>query len=261
MAKVKRAGNWDELKLLAEMYQDAQDFRMSEANKVRSGTVEPFLLEGVTGLYEKAEHDLGLEMVRCYRATVPESIRTWQQNAPGVGEHGLARLLGATGHPLHAEPLYWTGEGSERQLVAGQPFDRTLGQWWSYCGYGDPSRRPRTKGITAQELAACGKPEAKKLTYLLSSGAVKAGIRKKEPITRFGVLYYEAKADYSDRGHSVDCVGGYAGTPVRFVKCKTGPGGAYAVAGDPFQPSHIDAIAYRKLSKEILRELWQAAHD
>jgi hypothetical protein len=267
--KAQRSGSWAELRQLAEMFNDAQQFRMAEAGKARSGTIDADpegLLAGVVGLYKKAETDLMKELVACYKATVPSGIRAWQESddVKGVGAPTLARLLGVIGHPVHAEPKYWVGEGTgERQLVAGEPFDRTVGQLWAYCGYGDPGRRPRVKGISKEDLMAAGSPKAKTLTFLIAQGVVKAGIRNKQPVTQYGKLYYATKDEYRERVHSGPCPGGYgsAGGKVVFIKCKTGPEGAYAVAGDPFQPSHIEAIGYRRLCKEILRDLWVASRD
>ena len=112
--KAHRSGSWAELRLLAEMFNDAQQFRMAEAGKARSGTIDADpegLLAGVTGLYKKAEKDLMKELVACYLATVPEGIRRWQAATAGVGEPTMARLLGVIGHPVHAAAEVLAGRG------------------------------------------------------------------------------------------------------------------------------------------------------
>jgi hypothetical protein len=265
---VPGSGSWTELRMYSEMFYDAQQFRIAEEGKTRSATVDmdpEGPLAGIVGAYRKAEKDLRKEMVSAYKAIVPASVRAWQESTHGIGASTLARLLGVIGHPVHATPKHWEGEGREnRQLVAGEPFDRTVGQLWAYCGYGDPARRAKTKGITANELMAAGNPKAKTVVYLMATRAAEAGIRNEAPVSEYGELYYATKDLYRGRVHTTECKGGFTNAgpgKVEYVICKTGPDKAYAQEGDPFQASHINAIALRKLSKEILKDLWVAARD
>jgi hypothetical protein len=107
-----------------------------------------------------------------------------------------------------------------------------------------------------------GRPDAKKLVWMMAGAQVKTTAKGGGG---YRWLYDETKAKYAEKVHSKDCTGGYSG-PL-YVKCKThrDPDAApdakpgYALEGDPFQPSHVHAIALRRVGKEILRDLWLAA--
>lgn len=254
MAVIKRAnpGSYTELRMWAEAFADAQAVRIAFENKERSGTVEMSAFAATVALYRQAEESLRREMTACYRATVAPGIIEWQEGTPGIGESTLARLLGVIGDPVLARPRHWEGTGRERHLVDGEPFERTVGQLWQYCGHGAPKNR-NVKG-NAPALMANGSPDAKKLTHLLASAQVKSNAKNG---TGYRDVYDAAKAKYAEKVHSKDCEGGFSGA--LYVKCKTGPDGAYAVKGDPYQPSHVHAIALRHTGKEILKDLWIVA--
>jgi hypothetical protein len=95
----------------------------------------------------------------------------------------VARLLGAIGDPIHAEPWIWMDEspeghecsfrcGKDRHLVALEPFDRTPRQLLAYCGHGDPAAK-RRKGMDQADTLALGNPVAKMLLHLLAESCVK----------------------------------------------------------------------------------------
>lgn len=167
-----------ELRIWAESFEDAQRARISCANRMERGGVPPELFAGQIAALEAAEHQIKLGMVRCYRRVVPIGVREWQVGAFGIGEHLLARLLGALGHPRIATPYHWEGEGSARELIADPPFERTVRQLWSYCGHGDATRK-RAKGMTAEEAFALGSPRCKMLVHLLAEATIKCRV---EPI-------------------------------------------------------------------------------
>jgi hypothetical protein len=290
-------GSYQELRMLAEALADAQEYRVSFENKDRSGTVPVEAFAATVELYQQAEENLRKEMVSCYRVTVPEGIRKWQESAAGIGESTLARLLGITGDPAWAYPKHWEGTGSERHLVEDEPHPRSISQLWQYTGHGLPKNRD-VKGDAAA-LMRNGSPDAKKLVYLLSAAQVKSNAKGG---AAYRHVYDEVKDRYAGRVHSTDCKGGYSGA--LYVKCKThvdpddvsgahplslfasdeedlalyagnlahqleeedtraaGKKGkpGYALAGDPYQKSHVHAIAMRHTGKEILRDLWLAAH-
>jgi hypothetical protein len=293
-------GSYTELRMWSEALADAMGARIAFENKERSGTVAVEAFGPVVELYREAEERLRKEMVACYRVTVPEGVRKWQEETAGVGESTLARLLGITGDPRMAYPKHWEGTGSDRHLVEDEPRERGVGALWQYCGHGAPKNRD-VKGDAAA-LMANGSPDAKKLVYLLASAQVKSNAKNG---TAYRGIYDAAKAKYRERVHSVPCTGGFSGA--LYVKCKThlpGDGtlvtlddvagalpvdvndeeslalyagtltGAaqeadfkqakkpklgYALAGDPFQPSHVHAIALRLTGKEVLRDLWLTA--
>ncbi len=256
MTRVKRTnpGSYAELRMWAEAFTDAQAARVAFENRERSGTVETEAFAATVDLYKEAEERLRKEMVACYKVTVPEGIRRWQEQTAGIGDSTLARLLGITGDPRMAYPRHWEGTGSERHLVDDPPHPRSISQLWRYCGHG-PVKNRNVKG-DAKALMANGNPDAKMLVHLMAEAQVKSNSKSG---TGYRHVYDAVKAKYRQRVHSAPCAGGFSGS--LYVKCKTGPDGAYAQAGDPFQPSHIAATALRLTGKEILRDLWLAAGD
>jgi hypothetical protein len=262
-------GSYAELRMWAEAFADAQAARIAFDNKERSGTVATEALGPVADLYAEAEKRTEKELLACYRVTVPETVQSWARETPGIGEHTLARLLGITGDPRMAYPRHWEGTGSDRHLVDDEPHPRMLSQLWQYTGRGAPKNRD-VKG-DAEALMANGRPDAKKLGYLLASAQVKSNAKGG---TGYRHVYDRVKEKYALKVHSVKCEGGFSGA--LYVKCKTRPQDTsgqfygelaerekakmgYAEAGDPFQPSHVHAIALRHTAKEILRDLWLTA--
>jgi len=234
-----RAGDgWLELRIWAEMFEDAMQQRIAANNRAERGGVDPSVYAAYTDALQKAENVCALEMRRCYRRVVPESIRTWQKNTHGLGEHAIARLLGHLGHPRIATPHHWEGTGSARTLIADEPFERTIGQLWQYCGHGRAERK--RKGMTATELAAQGSPVLKMIVHIIAECTMK---QKASP---YRVVYDDIKTKCADKTHSVEC-----------VRC--GPSGKPAQPGTPWKPGHIHAHALRITGKEILRDLWLVA--
>lgn len=230
---------YKELRIWSEMYQDAMQVRIAATNRLERSAINKDVAnyELHIKLLSGTEHECALELVRSYRKTVPASVRTWQKNSPGIGEHLLARLLGIIGDPRLATPYHWEGTGKDsRRLVADEPYARSISQLWSYCGVGDPERK-RRKGQTVEEAMACGIPLAKSVLYLLAQSCVKVN---RGPYREH---YDAARLRYADRLHKTDC-----------PAC--GPAGKPAKAGSPWSPAHQHAAAMRKVSKEILRDLW-----
>lgn len=281
MTRVKRTnpGSYAELRMWAEAFADAQTARIAFENKDRSGTVVMEAFGEIVEDFKAIEERCRREMVACYQVTVPQSIRDWQARTAGIGESTLARLLGITGDPRMAYPKHWEGTGSERHLVAGEPHERSIGQLWQYCGHGAPKNR-HVAG-DAQALMRNGQPDAKKLVHLMAAAQVKTNAKGG---SGYRWKYDAEKAKYAERVHSKDCEGGFSGA--LYVKCKTHVPGdqemtaeeagqvlhglqekdiraagkkprlGYALKGDPYQPSHVHAIALRHTGKEILRDLW-----
>ena len=225
------------LRVLSEMYWDAQDYRKANANRQRSETVVdmPEVLEA-DRLVRSAEDQLSKAMVRELRAVAPQSILDWRSDSPGVGEHLLARLLGAIGEPYYATPAHWEGKGrGERKLVWDQPFIRNIDKLWAYCGVGDPSRK-RRKGMSAEDGAALGNPRAKVILRLIAESCTK------QVGSRYEIVYRKAREDYESRVHTEAC-----------PQCK-----GSSQPGQPWKAGHQHAAALRKVAKEVLRDLWEA---
>jgi hypothetical protein len=279
------------LRNMAEMYEDHQKTRIAQENRIRAleekpeddprikqlQTIESGSTQIVDGRKLKSLRGILIEE---YRRVVPAGIIEWQKENSGIGEHTLARLLGHLGHPRFAQPKYWEEnpelevgefgdeENPKKVLQDGEPFERTIGQLWQYCGHGRAERY--RKGMTQDEAMQLGRPRCKMITYLLAKGIIMAQIVKtddnggREALGELGEFYLAEKLRYHDRTHSGPCSGGYVSTPqgkALFAKCKTGVDGSYAIEGDPYTDGHVNAIVMRHLGKEILRDLWIAAGE
>jgi hypothetical protein len=220
------SGGWAALRLLAEMYEDAQRSRIGCENRARSATVDPDLTAASLDALARAEHELKKALQAQYKRTVPAPIQAWAKDTRGIGKtspHMLARLLGVIGHPVIATPHHWEGEGSDRVLVADPPFVRNVAKLWAYCGHGDPNRK-RAKGMTALEAARLGNPRAKMLTHLLAEAVIKSS----NPDYR---IVYDTRRETT------------------------------AVTHPDWSKGHSHNDALHLVGKEILRDLWTAARQ
>lgn len=256
------------LRQAAEMFKDHQAGRIAQAGRIRSLTIN--VTDGYAeyaASMESMEAYLSKRLVAIYREVVPLGVQDWAKQTTGIGKtspHMLARLMGHLGHPRLAIPKYWVsqgenGAGPRRELMVGDAYLRSVGQLWQFCGHGSPKRL--RKDMPQEEILAMGSPVLKSVVHLLAENVVKAQVRKGEAIGELGAVYLATKERYRSRGHNGPCPGGHsmvAGKVVR-VRCKVD--GRYADEGDPFQDSHLHAIALRKLGKEILRDLWVAAEE
>lgn len=185
-------GGWDELRTWASMLEDVRKSRISAGLRVGSGSVDPDVFLPTLDLIGRNEKHIKLELRRCYRRVVPEPIRQWQKDTHGIGEPGLSLLLGITGDPAVAEPYRWEGTGTDRVLVPLEPYRRTLRQWYSYCGWGDPTRQ-RRKGMTDIEAMKLGNQRASVAAWNLGAACVQLTRSAYRPV------YDEHKARYQQR--------------------------------------------------------------
>lgn len=179
------------LRTLAEMLWDLQQARIAISNRALRADIDPALYEATLSAAERAEHVCRLGLARQYRATVSDDIRLWQRSTRGVGEHLLASLLGVIGHPVWTEKFTWDGDGTDRHLVSLGMHRRRVSDLWSYCGHGDPTRRPR-RGMTAEEAAGLGAPRAKTIVWLLACAQLKS-------TGPYRSVYDAARAKYEER--------------------------------------------------------------
>lgn len=235
---VPNQDGWLALRTLAETFADTQEYRISIENRFRSGTVDPDLAQARIASVVDHEKMIRKDMIAAYRAAAPEAVVQWVKETKGLGEPLMARLLGHLGHPRVATPYHWEGTGSNRVLVADEPFERGVGQLWAYCGHGGPSRR--TKGMSVEDAMRLGSPNLKKLTFLVSSFAMR------QDTMPYRETYLSVRERYEAKGHTAPC-----------APC--GKKGQPAEVGSDLRPGHIHANALRLTGKEILRDLWEVA--
>ncbi len=246
---------WLELRIWAEMFEDSQKARIAQNHRAQRGNVDPVVYAPHIERLVTAEHQCRLALGRTYRRVTPEPIKAWQKASTGIGDSSLARILGHLGHPVHATPHHWEGTGSKRTLIDDPPYARTVGQLWQFCGHGAPGRK--WKGMTADDVAAQGKPTLKMLVHLMAESAIKEKYRSTTELLaghqqpddcmwRYRHVYEQSRLATAEKEHTVEC-----------VRC--GPSGKPAQQGDPWSAGHQHAHALRIVGKEILRDLWIAA--
>lgn len=143
-------------------------------------------------------------------------LAPWCSEVLGLGEHSAAVMIAyLDGDVIQATPRRWEGNA----LVEGEPFERTISQLRSYCGYGNAERKRRV-GMSQEDTLALGKPLLKARLRLIAEGFIKAG----NPVYR--AVYDARRADTESR----DWTKGHA---------------------------HADAL--RIVVKRFLKDLWLAA--
>lgn len=232
-------GPYESLRILAEVYNDAQQYRIGLENRLRAAPgalqLEPLLAVAVD-----LEHEADKSLIGQYRVTASAGVLAWQKAQKGIGEHLLARLLGHLGDPRVATPHHWVtgGPNGERTLITDEPYNRGVSQLWSYGGYGDSTRKP-VKGMTQDEAFMLGSPTLKMLVWNLACCCIKT-------TGYYRQVYVERRVITPERLHATDC-----------KRC--GPSGKPAKMGTPWSKGHQHADALRIVGKEILRDLWVAA--
>lgn len=283
-----------QLRVWSEMFEDAQRARIACTNRAERGGVDPTIYTDQLAALADAEHKIALAMRKSFRRVAPD-LHAWMLDTPGVGEHLLARLLGCVGHPRHATPYHWEGEGSKRVLIADEPYERTVGQFWSYCGHGDPSRKKR-KGMTAEEAFALGNPRAKMIVHLLAESCMKnvgspataishsirtpldAADQVSQPMAGAIPSEFAAARTSDDEAReftqprsqpprrrspyrdTYDAARAQYVDRTHATECvRCGPSGKPALIDSPWSAAHQHAAALRLTGKEILRDLWIVA--
>lgn len=272
----RSSDGWLELRVWAEMFNDAQEARIEGMNKIgfsvgtkkshditdsgkyyklqnKSAGVDPVTYLPYIHALELAEEASERALHATYKRVVPKPIRAWQVDAKGIGVHLVSRLLGHLGDPRIATPHFWQGTGTKRTLMVADSYERTLAQLWQYCGHGDPTRRIR-KGMTADELAQLGKPDLKMIVHLIADRAILEPGRSVDLLLtgdqhadtaqrHYRRVYEERRLVTAERLHATEC-----------VRC--GPSGKPAAVLSPWSKAHQQADALRIVGKEILRDLW-----
>lgn len=252
------------LRVLADTFFDVQEARKAivnrtSAKKLKHGTVippvvAPEVLADALDSFKKSEKQIGSAMRAAFRQAAPE-IYAWVKDTPGLGEHLVARLVGAIGHPVTAQPYHWEGEGADRVLIADEPFARNVAKLWALCGHGDPNRRKR-KGMSAEDAMALGNPKAKMLTHLIAEGCMKC-VGSRSISEAQG-----ASAADTDSDGGATWVAKTSSTPPR----RRSPyrdvydrGRLIYAQREEWTDAHRHNAALRLVGKEFLRDLWLVA--
>ena len=233
------------LRAACDTLDDLEDLRISTENRYRALTRSEEDVDGeVRGVGLSADHPVVAQVGRTLDAlreqehqmilAVQREIRKsvfapWLKKQKGIGEKQAARLLASIGDPALNES---TGEF------------RTLRQLWAYCGYavdGGVARHP-VKGMSQEDMLKLGSRDAKMRAYLIATSCVKSLGGEKRAV------YDAERARLVNAVHSGDC-----------KRC--GPSGKPALAGSPLSDGHKHARAVRKISKEVLRDLWMVARE
>ncbi|WP_447948258.1 hypothetical protein [Microbacterium maritypicum] len=224
--------------LLSDSLDDIEALRIATENRVRALTRTEADVDGEyrgLGLDARSpEVATAMAMLETMKSIEHEATKAlqrevrksplygWVKRSKGVGEKQAARLLAVIGDP------YWN-DLHERP--------RTVSELWAYAGYSviDGSAQRRRKGVKSN-----WNDKAKSRAWLIAGSCVKKldGSYRK--------VYDDAREQYADAIHSADC-----------VRC--GPAGKPAPAGTPLSAGHQHARALRRISKEILRDLWLEA--
>lgn len=185
------------------------------------------------------EHQAVLNLQRLMRK---HPLGPWVKNLKGVGEKQAARLLAAVGDP------YWN-ERDHRP--------RTVAELRSYCGWGDARQQVRRRGEQAR-----WSDTAKRRTWVIVDSCkqqLSAPCKATRPEGRiwvehldgcacspYRIAYDEARRKYEGTLHDEEC-----------RRC--GPKGKPAQPGSERSPGHQEAMAYRVVCKQILKDLWREA--
>lgn len=224
--------------LLSDSLDDIEALRIATENRVRSLTTTEADSDGEyrgLGLDARSPEvatamamldtmeSLEKEAVKALQREVRKSpLYGWVKRSKGVGEKQAARLLAVIGDP------YWND-------LHDRP--RTVSELWAYAGYSvvEGSAQRRRKGVKSN-----WNDKAKSRTWLIAGSCVKKldGSYRK--------VYDAAREQYADAVHGTEC-----------VRC--GPAGKPALPGAPLSLGHQHARALRRISKEILRDLWLEA--
>jgi hypothetical protein len=236
----------------ADVLDDLERVRIANENRLRTltrtdewGKAAPaHMVKGMEWQiqqFRQAEAAAELALKREVRMS-PLAVYVQDEASKGVGEKGLGRLVKETGNPT------WNYKHDR---------PRQLRELYAYCGL-------HVVAGEAPRLRKGQKPnwstEARKRLYVIADSVVKAGVRKlegvddsegydlehREPVSRLGGIYLDARRRYADSTHQVEC-----------IRC--GPSGTPAQVGTPLNPGHQHARGLRIVMKTVLRDIFEAA--
>lgn len=304
-------GDMGQLRVAAESLADAIELRTRVHNRIRSGSADgPVMLFRKNPAAKKdpaapkyipdqvmvegdqlteaqiKKHPLGLAVLdfeatsrenlqQQYYQSVPEYVREWASEVPILKSGELfPRIVAMTGNPVRAIPLKMEGEGKARAAVPdGEPYERSLRQFWQWCGRGDPDL-VAVKG-DQETLLRMGKIKTvSPLLFAFSRQLVMASA-KSETVRDCDLYRHYLAALDEARGHDGKCEGSKwpsacAVTHKRHYKtcrnkhippmspngCGIGSNPEWGEPGAPWRPGHVNMHGHRIVQKELLRDFW-----
>lgn len=242
------------LAILADAVDDLEQVRVATENRLRSlGEVKGIedspeakrmqsVLDGIAAL----EHGAVLNLQREMKAS---PLGPWMESMKGVGAKQLARLLGAIGDP------YWND-------LHGRP--RTVSELWAYCGL---HTVPADQTITGHQIRSVGgdtnvparrrkgtkanwSSTAKSRVWLIADSCIK------QMDSPYRAKYDEYRAIAATKVHSHQCQNSKR-PPLASNGCGTREHPEWGAPGSPWRNGHRHAYALRRVSKDILKDLWR----
>lgn len=184
----------------------------------------------------------------------PHPLAPFCNSVTGLGAKQFGRLLGIIGDPYVRNAR--TGPDGEET----PPAVRTCGQLRSLCGHGDPARRP-FKGMTQEDAAALGRPDAKMRLHLIAEQFIRyTGEPDKNgnptPLSPYRVVYDDARKEYAERVHDAECLNRSRLSP---NGCGTREHPEWGAPGSPWRDGHQHGAALRMVAKRFLDDLYDEA--
>lgn len=204
-------------------------------------------------VFENAEKDavkqLEAELKR-------QPLWPWIEAQKGIGPKQAARLLGVIGDPL-TRPEIIHDDGTIEPARR-----RSVSETLSYCGHGDPDRKPR-KGMTQKEAFQLGNPDAKKRLRVIAMQCMRLdGVPDKNgrprALSPYREVYDKAREEYADRVHDKEC----RNRKPHWADpngCGTSQHPEWGAPGSPWRPGHQKAAALRKAGKQFIKDLYHEA--
>jgi hypothetical protein len=221
--------NYALLTIYADLLDDLEGTRIATENRIRSlrevkgmaGSPEEERLDAIAMGLAEAERKATNELRKAVKI---HPLGEWIGGQIGVGEKQAGRLLGVLADPsMRVDPE--TGEATPR----------TVGQLWSYCGYGDASKQRLRRGEKANWNSTL-----KMRAYLIAESCIK------QSASPYRKVYDDARAKYSGAKHAEEC-----------KRC--GPSGKPAQPDTDLNDGHKHARALRAVAKTFLKDLWSEA--
>lgn len=262
MAQREHVAGWGNLAFLrmsVEGLMDAKKARTSAVNRAkRGGVADVYQQEMLTAPAIGLEAAYETMLLDAYRQTVPTVIQDWAAQIPGLASGTLfPSIIALIGNPRQAVPYKWEG----RDLIAdGDPYARSLRQFWQFCGCGDPMNAPKfVKSPTREQKLSMGKRTTlRPRLFTFTSYLQRQSGNPNVAGSKYAKLLAEAKAAGLTKVHDVQCQNKKV-PPMSPNGCGTVAHPEWGAPGSAWRPGHAQAHSHRIAAKEFLRDLWEVA--